>query len=474
MHFKDLFGRWVRDVRFWIVVLALLRLYGITNAPLEVEHSWRQTTVAMAARNFYEVDNNILYPRIDISEDLTGITGMEFPLLNYLIYIMALVFGYSHWYGRLINLIVTSVGVYYFYRLVRKYGSERCALFSALLLNVSIWFAYGRKIMPDTFSMSLVIMGMYYGSNYLEQLGCQAKNLVLYALLTTLGVLSKLPSGFALVLFAFPVFDRKIALRGKVVFCAVSAAMLVPVVWWYYYWVSYLLETYGIWHFFMGKSFAESAVEIGQNLTDTLAHFYDDAMKFIGFGVFVIGMVRLIADRQRRWLLVFAAGFAAFLVVVFKSGWTFAHHDYYIVPFVPLMAAVAGYGLSRLKRQWLAVVLLVAVGMENILNQHTHFMIKDSRAGIQCLEKDMDAFSSKGDLIVVNSGEDPTAVYFAHRKGWVASNEQLADSAFRADLRNRGCRYAVILQQAFGTDMPMEGQLMKETADYKIYAWEEE
>ena len=38
----------LKDIRFWIIFLFLLRLYGITNPPLEVGHNWRQTTVAMA------------------------------------------------------------------------------------------------------------------------------------------------------------------------------------------------------------------------------------------------------------------------------------------------------------------------------------------------------------------------------------------------------------------------------------------
>ena len=45
------------------------------DPPLEVAHNWRQTLGAMIARNFLETDNNILYPRIDITGEKTGITG---------------------------------------------------------------------------------------------------------------------------------------------------------------------------------------------------------------------------------------------------------------------------------------------------------------------------------------------------------------------------------------------------------------
>ena len=140
--------RILKDIRFWIVIFFLLRLIGITNPPLEVGHNWRQTTVTMVARNFVEVDNNILYPRIDIAGEKTGITGMEFPLLNYLIYGLSKLFGYQHWYGRLINLLISSFGLWFFFKLVRKYFTEEVAFNATIILAVSIWFTPCPKLVP--------------------------------------------------------------------------------------------------------------------------------------------------------------------------------------------------------------------------------------------------------------------------------------------------------------------------------------
>jgi len=49
------------DIRFWILIFFAIRLFGITNPPLEIAHNWRQTTVTMVARNFYETKTNIFY-----------------------------------------------------------------------------------------------------------------------------------------------------------------------------------------------------------------------------------------------------------------------------------------------------------------------------------------------------------------------------------------------------------------------------
>jgi len=193
----------IKDIRFWILLLFIVRLIGISNPPLEVGHNWRQTTVTMVSRNFLEIDNNILYPRIDIAGEKTGITGMEFPLLNYTIYIVSKVFGYQHWFGRLINLLISSFGLWFFYRLIRKYFTEQVAFFSTIILAVSIWFQFSRKIMPDTFSMSMIIASIYFGSNYLDSTirKYSLMQLTIYTILMSLGILSKLPSGFLLVVF---------------------------------------------------------------------------------------------------------------------------------------------------------------------------------------------------------------------------------------------------------------------------------
>lgn len=100
--------------------------------------------------------------------DKTGITGTEFSVLNYLIYLLSLLFGFHDWFGRLINLIVSSIGIFYFYKLIKLKFDERLSFFSAYLLLISDWFIYSRKGMPDTFSTALVIMGLYYVFRYFE------------------------------------------------------------------------------------------------------------------------------------------------------------------------------------------------------------------------------------------------------------------------------------------------------------------
>jgi 4-amino-4-deoxy-L-arabinose transferase-like glycosyltransferase len=472
MSFSFLKSKFLTDIRFWIVVFFLIRLIGITNPPLEVAHNWRQTTVTMVARNFLEVDHNILYPRIDIAGEKTGITGMEFPALNYLIYISAEIFGYQHWYGRLINLFFSSFGIWFFFRLLQKYFSHGTAFNATIILIVSIWFQFSRKIMPDTFSMSLILASLYFGSNYLESTKKNALqwSLLWYVLLMCLGVLSKLPSAYLLVVMAVFFFNKSISSRKKAIFGFISIIGILPSIFWYFIWVPHIVQEYGFTHFFMGKGMAVGFAEIANNLGETLNKFYDTALKYVGFLMFLVGVIYAVKDREKRIYLPLLLCFFGFAIVIVKAGYTFPHHSYYIVPFVPVMALVAGYGLSRIRIKKLALFLLLAIVGEGVGNQQHDFRVRDKDLQLVHLEKDLNSFSSLHDLILINSGEFPTPMYFAHRKGWVNSNDRIQDVIYVNELKTRGLKFIVILKRSIGSEIELEGyEVMFDSEDYVIY-----
>lgn len=459
--------RYFGDIRFWIIFFFIIRLYGITQPPLEIAHNWRQTTVTMVARNFAEVDNNILYPRIDIAGEKTGITGMEFPLLNYLIYLASIPFGYNHWYGRLINLIISSCGLYFFFLLVRKYFSKKVAFNSTIILLFSIWFAYSRKIMPDTFSVSLVIAGLYYGTNYLENKNIT--NLIISSLLVLAGALAKLPSVCLLFVLAIFFVRKDISLSRKIILTSCFGIAGVITGLWYFYWVPHLVQEYGFWHFFMGKSIIDGFYEIQNELGKTLQNFYDNSLKFIGFAAFLAGLIFAIIKKNKLVISIFGIVFIPFLLIIFKSGTTFAHHAYYMIPFVPIMALVAGYGIAQINYRYIPIILLLAIGIEGFANQIHDFRIPQKQQALYNLENDLNKVSNQNDLLLINSGEYPTAMYFAHRKGWVEYNNFISNKSNIDRLREKGLKNIVILKKTTGTNIDLDYPIAYNSDDYTIY-----
>ncbi len=444
-------------------------MYGITNPPLEVAHNWRQTTVTMVARNYLENDSRILYPRIDVCGEKSGITGMEFPILNYLIFLISKLFGYQHWYGRAINLMISSIGIWYFYKIIKQYLNENHAFASGMLLLGSIWFAYSRKVMPDTFAVSLVFIGVYYGLKYFYEKQ-SILNLLIYSIFMLLGILAKLPMGYFLMIFVVPMFQQSISLKIKSIFCIANAGIMGIVAWYYFKWVPYLIAHYGLKHFFMGKSISVGIIEIAKNWHMVLEKYYLDSMHFTGFFLFLGGCWFAWKHRKTEPLIMIILGLCTgtFLILMLKSGETFAIHSYYIVPYAPIMAFVAGFAVTKLNYKWMPFILSIVV-IENIANCQHDFRLKPEFAKFENLEKDLDKHSNRNDLIFINSIEVPTPLYFSHRKGWSNRNMYIENPHYVDSLQKLGLKYIVIAKKAFGSETKLNYQKIDSNDVYDIY-----
>jgi len=441
------------DIRFWIVLLFIVRLYGITNPPLESAHIWRQVTVNMAARNFLETDPDILYPRVDMAGEKTGITGMEFPLLNYSIYLLSLVFGFQHWYGRLINLIVTSFGIYFFYLILKKFISPRVAFYSGMSLLVSIWFMYGRKIMPDTFSMSLMLIGMYYALVFMTE--GKLYRVIVFLVFSGLGALSKLPSGYLLGLLVIPLFDKTIPGERKWPVVITGFLIVLMAGLWYLFWVPHLVSTFGFWHFYMGESFRKGFSDLVTHAGGVAEKFYFSALfSFVALALFVAGLILAFIRKEKLMLRIIGLATLLFIIFMIKAGATFARHSYYVIPYVPVMALFVGYALSGIKSSLLRTCLLAAVMIEAIANQQHDFRIHPDMRYLTGLEKIADSVTGPHDRILVNGGYNPVDIYYTHRKGWTMETGKIFQGHTLDSLRRKGCQFLFLNKKSVSDSLP--------------------
>lgn len=457
----------LRDIRFWIVFFFVLRIYGITFPPLEVGHNWRQTDGLMIARNFYESDSNILFPRVDVAGDKTGIVGCEFPVLNYAVYLISAVAGYEHWYGRLIVLVISSIGIIFFYRLISKYFNERIAFNASIVLLVSLWFSYSRKFIPDAFSASLCFISLYYALTYLE--AGKLKHLVIFFTLALIACLEKILAATILTVLIIPMLNRNNQLNHKIIVAFSSVLILAVVCWWYFIWVPYLNTTYQFEsHFFMGMSYPEGLRNIMHHFPLVLKRFYSTPFKYVGSVIFIVSV--FFAVKTKRWLVVavFAIPFFAYLMLLVKTGASVIGDHYYLITVIPCMAFMVGYGLSLLPRK-IAIIALVVISVESLADQVYDFRIREPFRSLSTLEGIMDEVSQRGDLIAINSDDhNPTPMYFAHRRGWTSPNNVLSDPAYLENLTQRGCKYIVIIKEIFG-DLDLKYEVVHDSKNFKIY-----
>jgi len=431
---------------FWIALFFLIRLVGITNPPLEGGHSWRQITGLMVARNFVEVDANPLYPKVDLEGGEEQIIGMEFPLLNYGHYLMAELFGYTHWYGRLLNLLFTSLGMYFFSRLLSKLFNQKTALYASLAMIFSIFFSYSRKMMPDTFSVSLALMALHAAHQYLKE--NQSRALLWFLLTALMALLSKITAGLVLSPLLLYFFDHEVSRRRWFSLSLAFALICLPVFYWYFVWNPQLAETYGLWYN-QGMSLKEGLKEVSSNWQAAAEHFYFHSFyAFSGCLLLIWGLISGFRSRNRLLLGILITYLVFGSLYILKSGFYFHHHNYYIIPFVPCFALMVGHGLSKIKNSWLTVVLLMILGIESMANQQHDFFIKEEEEYKVKLESLMDGLSDGEEKVVILGSGNPKLLYLSHRKGWLRSEEQLQQQAEIARLRNAGAQYLVVDKHA--------------------------
>lgn len=455
------------DIRFWIILLFVLRLIGIMNAPLEIGHNWRQSLTNMIARNFLEFDSNIFYPAIDMAGNQTGIIGTEFPLFNYLIYLCSEAFGYTHWYGRLINLLVSSFGIYYFYQLLKHIYNERVAFNSTLIFAVSIWFAFSRKIMPDTFSVALVIIGLYYAYTYLKDAG--KRSLVLFFVFCTLGMLCKIPALSIFSVLGVVLLFKQVTLQRKIVLLTTATFSFLVVCIWYFYWVPYLLDTYQ-YQLYFPKGLVEGFREILPLIPELLEKFYFSALhSYVALICVFVGGFFLLKRKKKFTILGLGIITAVFILFIVKTGAVFPTHNYYVVPYVPIMAFLAGYGITQLPSKY-QYFLLVLIVVEGVSNQQHDFRVRDSELYKLELESITQKLIPQKDLIIINGGRSPQDIYFSHRKGWSIYNDDLNKQQLINSFIDLGAKYLIINIDRLGTEpFKTSHELIHKDKNYLIY-----
>lgn len=101
-----------------LIIHTALHLKCIDLPPVGF-HQWRQTQTLSVARNFYEEGMNIFQPRVDNRGQYSGITGVEFPVVNFLIAAGYEVFGSHAFVERAVLLLFSMIAIvacFYFIR----------------------------------------------------------------------------------------------------------------------------------------------------------------------------------------------------------------------------------------------------------------------------------------------------------------------------------------------------------------------
>ena len=431
----------IKDYIFLVLVFFILRLYGITDPPLEIQHSWRQCTGLMIARNFLHIDANILYPRIDDLCSSSDIVAFEFQLLSYLHYLVSLIFGYEHWYGRMINLFISSLGTLSFGFLINRFSNSKIAWFSVFCLLASNWLIFSRKMMPDTFSISLVLISLYFSYRYFKEQ--KFLDIFFFFIFFTLGGLTKIPAViYGSIIFIFYFKYKDTATRNLLL---VTLLSLIIVFIWYFIWGPFISSKYGNWTN-LGKPFLEGIQDIFSNWVLTTHNIVFNSFRSHAlFALFLIGFIYLIKKRWKKLGIPLTIIFSIFALYVFKSGYFFYHHNYYMVPIIPVMAFVIGYGIYTIDLKIIYLIFFIGV-MESIANQQNDFRIKPEELYKLTLKSKLDSLDRypSRKLVLINTESNPQQLYLSNRKGCYINEHQMIDTVQLNLYRKKNYKWLII------------------------------
>lgn len=425
------------------------------NRPPESMHVWRQCNTLAVARNFYQEDMNIFQPRVDNRFETNGVTGMNFPLYEYSVGALYKVFGEQFWVHRVFSLLVLSLGALGLFYVVTALGrSLVMANLSAIaLLFFPDLFYFGINALPDIMALSFMIWGLYFFIRWHAkaiETGQSADGwLLLSALFLMLCGLIKLYflliggfiAGLIIPQFRFYLNIKYILRLG--VFGLISVA--VPMLW-YKYSIDLIKKT-GLADFGLEvrhETNISNAISIlTQNIISDLPELilnYVNAL-FVAIAAFYIYKTKAYKHKYFTAFLFFVIGAVLYHVAELKQ---MRHHSYYMMPYYPVLAIIAGYGaykLFQIKPKVLLLLLLLSpvICSTRIISSRwanpnklvpVELYNEDSRARLQQVVND--------DELCIISGDVSNCIYFyfLNKKGFCyAGEEQLLQQLDSGELR---------------------------------------
>lgn len=239
-----------------LVIAAWLRLYNI-NQPFVDIFSWRQTSTAMMADNYYLENWNVFFPATNWHGPEPSYQGREFQTVSYTAALLYILFGQQDWIGRSIAVAFGIWGIFALYQLTEKVWDRDKALVAAGLMAVlpgSVFIE--RSFLPDPAMVALVTTSVWLLVSYLQT--GRKPYLFLASLIGAWGILTKIPGAIVglpslYAIIAILKAKRQLTLAKLAVLGGVGLVTLIPVVI-YYLWARHLSVTYPPFHF-AGSSF---------------------------------------------------------------------------------------------------------------------------------------------------------------------------------------------------------------------------
>ncbi len=443
-------------------------------------HQWRQTQTLSVARNFFEESMNIFQPRVDNRGDGSGITGMEFPLVNYLIAIAYRIIGLNNTVGRLVILFfsfIALIGCFLFTKALFK--SQLLASISTIFLLFSPLFTYySIVVMPDIPSLSFIFLSLYFLIQFKDSK--KFFFLILSTITLTFAALIKISALVIVPYLFYTIWNSTEQSSKKLKYILTMLSSLIPVLTWYLY-ARYLSNTFGNTDFLLQPKFPYPFSVIPQILRKVIVQWLPELyINYAEFIFFSIGIYFLMKNYDnyksvKKFISIYLGAFILYFIAFLPM---FEYHDYYAIPILPVLIIICTIGFEKVLEisyskklvYWFVLILLIIMPILGSVRALSRFERASKPYDLFTIEKHLDkVIPDKRDLIIAIGDDSPSIyLYFMHRKGWAIGNKITMEQL--DILKSKGAKYIVSSTNISETPEILENiQLISNYGQFKIY-----
>lgn len=460
-----------------IICCSFFLHYRIFNLDILGPHTWRQTYTQSNIDCFYEEDNNILHPRVLARGETDGISPKEFPLFQWTGAQLYRIFSQSISVTRYYCFTISALGIIGFYLLVSLLTRNKMAgvAGASLFMFSPLFYYYSVNPLPDILALCTAIWSMYFFYRYAQS--GKVKHSIAGALFLCAAAMTKLP----FILFAgVPAGILINMLRSKeagikILKFALHLVFLTPVIWWYAQSLQEMKDNPVLGGFLSSYENESSVGEIisGQ-LISMLPELY---LNYAAVPFFIAGLIYVFRKRSAlfsRYLPLTLT--ALFLLAYFGYEITLIGliHDYYMLPFLPLLFIIAVAGIQYLNaqnRQWIsyAIVLLL------IIAPCTAWLRIDSRWSMDKSTFNNDWYTYRSEIrnaapdsvrVIIGNDETQSILpYYAHKRCWTYVDYELSPERIEKMI-SQGAKYLFTDSEYTLNDSAMQHYLTNKKAQF--------
>ena len=456
---------------FLSAIALLPRLYHL-NSPVIGVHSWRQADTAAMARNFYEMQlahpglNNLwrfFYPQVDWGGG--GYAETEFPIYPAVVSWVYRLAGDHTLFARLVSAVFSLLGLYFLYRLVELCFDRSVAFWSALfyaILPLSVF--YGRTVQPESLVMMSVLGGLYFFKRWtvrehpwdlLWSWGLSA-----IALLTK--VLPLIYLGIPLLFLAVVTYRGRVVRRWEL----------------WLYAIALLAATYA-WYAHAHQIYIDTGLTFGFWSDDTDRYSWADLLSlkywsdillrllvrhFAIFG-FIIAVIGLTYKRNKPEDYLWEVGLVSSLLANALAPTSSYIHEYYQLPVMLYGLVFIGKVYSKAfdsQSTWLSTALILTFLTGSIIYSIDYMPPEQATTSkVYQLAQQIKDQTPSDAKVLATTGDDPTLLYLAHRKGWLIHPEDVSLERLEA-AKGDGADFLVGSYEIVQSYAPFEDESQKE------------